>query len=385
MGLTDALRRFATARPHLLVVEGPAGVRARLAVERFAREQGWPLVDGPADADLLVVAGEAGGPLTQYVDRLWDQLPGPRARVQCGTSHSPAQLLGAAQRVLRDVPGHHADARRTTPPPAAAPAGTGGPDMGGGPGGHDMGGGSGSHDMDGGPGGHDMGGGPGGHDMGGMALPAGLAMADRAADRDGLTLDVLSIPWGPALPWWPPGLVVTTVLQGDVVQDAQVEQLVSLAASAADWRAALGGLDPGAAAAVVRLDALMRLLAVAGWDGARLASQRVRDGLLAGAGGAVPALHRLSRRVRGSRPLRRMTAGVATTRGEDVAARYLRWLAEAVGAADGGSVPSAAPERPVADLLPGLLTGCEVAAVRLVVASLDLELRGVDTTAAAGV
>ena len=61
MGVTAALARFATTRPHLLVVEAAGGAAARLRVERLARQGGWALVDTPADADVLIVCGPAGG------------------------------------------------------------------------------------------------------------------------------------------------------------------------------------------------------------------------------------------------------------------------------------------------------------------------------------
>src|SRR5258708_27816729 len=85
--------------------------------------------------------------------------------------------------------------------------------------GHDMGGmdmGGGAHDS------HDM----DGMDMGGMVMPAGLRMAGRGADRDGLKLDQLHVPLGPVLPDWPAGLVVHVTLQGDVVQLAEAHALV---------------------------------------------------------------------------------------------------------------------------------------------------------------
>jgi hypothetical protein len=392
VGLTDALRRFATARPHLLVVEGAASVRPRLAVERFAREQGWPLVDGPADADILVVAGRLEGPLREYVDRLWDQLPGPRARVQLPGDEGTTKALLGAQRILVDVGYQRADIRRTTRPeadmsgmdmsgmtmePADEPDPHAGHDL---HAGHDMGGMTmGPADEHAGPDPH------AGHDMSGMDMPAGLPMAERAPDRDGLKLDVLTVPWGPVLTWWPAGLVLTTVLQGDVVQEARVEQLVDVDANRAEWREALADLDPAVAAAVVRLDALVRLLAVAGWEGARLQSQQARDALVSSTGDAAVQLHRLSRKVLRSRTLRQMTTGVRTTRDEDVAARYRRWLDEAVVAVDSGNLPATADEPHAVHLLPALLIGSDIAAARLIVATLELALSGADVRAVASV
>jgi len=374
VGLTDGLRRFATARPHLLVVEGAASVRPRLAVERFAREQGWPLVDGPADADILVVAGRPEGPLAEYIDRLWEQLPGPRARSELLENDGVVRAMLGARRMLADLGQQRGDVRRTTHQDAdmdVEPAEKPDPHAG-----HDMGG----MDMEPAekpdPHAH--------NDMGGMDMPAGLAMAERAPDRDGLKLDVLTVPWGPVLSWWPAGLVVTTVLQGDVVQEARVVQLVDVDANRAEWSEVLADLEPAVAAAVVRLDALVRLLAVAGWQGARLQSQQVRDALLSGTGtgtgtGDVAVqLHRLSRKVQRSRTLRQMTTGVKTTREEDVAARYRRWLDEALAAVDSGSMPATADEPHAVHLLPALLVGSDVAATRLVVASLELALSGAD-------
>ena len=441
MGLTDGLRRFATERPHLLIVEGAASARSRLAVERFAREQGWPLVDGPADADILVVAGRPEGLLVEYVDRLWEQLPGPRAQVQLSGDEGAAPAMLGARRNLADVAQQRLDVRRTKRPNAAmggvdmAPEKTADPHAGHNMGGMDMGGmdmapeekadphaGHNMGGMDMAPedmapeekadphaghnmggmdmagmdmapeekadphAGHNMGGmDMGGMDMAGMDMPGGLAMAERAPDRDGLKLDVLTVSWGPVLAWWPAGLVVTTVLQGDVVQEARVEQFFDLDANRAEWREALADLEPAVAAAVVRLDALVRLLAVAGWESARLQSQQVRDLLLSGSGDVAAQLHRLSRKVQRSRTLRRMTIGVGTTRKEDVAARYSRWLDETVAAVDSGSLPATADEPHAIHLLPALLVGSDVAATRLIVATLELALSGADVRPVASV
>lgn len=374
--MTASLSRFAASRPHLLLVTAAGGSAARLRVERLAREWGWTLAETPADADVLVVCGAAGD-IEQHVGRLWDQLPGPRAQVRVlATDDLRTALLDARGRLI-DPAVQRADVRRTERPPAAPPPVGGMDDMdedtNDDTGGHDMG------DMSG----HDMSGHEG-HDMSGMEMPAGLGMADRSPDRDGLKLDVLTVPWGPVLPWWPDGLIVTTVLQGDVVQSATVERLGSDTDRRAGWMATLAPLEPPAAAAVVRLDALVRLLGVAGWDGARLRCQRVRDALLAGEA-AGRDLHRLARQVSGSRALARMTSGLRTSHDEDVAARYRRWLAETVAAVSGETLPPAVDEPHVLHQLPDLVTGTDVAGMRLVVASLDLALSGADSRTSAGV
>ncbi len=118
-------------------------------------------------------------------------------------------------------------------------------------------------------------------------------------------------------------------------------------------------------------------MAVLGWEGARVACQRVRDNLLGDdpVAGASPAaaLSRLTRRVGGSRTLARMTSGVATSGGEDVTQRYRRWLQEAVNAVESGNPP---PPHPGCESgqLAALLSGVGVDAARMIVASVDLEL-----------
>lgn len=113
---------------------------------------------------------------------------------------------------------------------------------------------------------------------GGMAMPAGLPMADRAPDRDGLMLDRLHLPLGPVLPFWPAGLVLHVGLQGDVVQEAAAEVLDAGGRAEpfwdGPWRRALAGdaVSRGAVArqrAACHLDSLARLLGVAGWEGRR--------------------------------------------------------------------------------------------------------------------
>lgn len=101
MGLKASLARFATTRPHLLLVEAAGGSVARLRVECWAREQGWPVVETPADADVLVVLGAAAD-LEDHVGRLWDQLPGPRAQVRFTANDDVRAALLAAQASLTD-------------------------------------------------------------------------------------------------------------------------------------------------------------------------------------------------------------------------------------------------------------------------------------------
>ncbi|WP_236246057.1 hypothetical protein [Streptomyces sp. CC210A] len=121
-------------------------------------------------------------------------------------------------------------------------------------------------------------------------------MAEVGDDRDGLALDRLHVTLGPLLCDWPAGLVVRAVLQGDVIQRADVD--VSAWRDAGPgasfwtepWRRAAAGepVTAGEGArrrAAGRLDRLARLLAVAGWPAAAVAARRLRDDLLDGAAG----------------------------------------------------------------------------------------------------
>jgi hypothetical protein len=255
------------------------------------------------------------------------------------------------------------------------------------------------------------------HGMGGMSMPGGLPMAERGEDRDGLRLDQLHVALGPVLADWPAGLVLRLTLQGDVVQDVEVDTLTGEAGDGSWWMqpwrdAALGEpVTAGQAArrrAGAHLDSLGRLLAVAGWVDAALTARRLRDELLA----AVPGsqlrgpVRRFARRVGRSWTLAWLTrglgpvpAGAGRTAGVsgpalradgDVTARYRQWLAEViddldrldeqdlVGPAGEGPRGRWDVERPpsaaLIAVLPGLLRGVELAAVRLIVASLDPDL-----------
>jgi hypothetical protein len=278
-----------------------------------------------------------------------------------------------------------------------------------------------------------------GHDMPGMDMghmdmdmdmgtPAGLPMARRGEDRDGLTLDRLHVPLGPFLPDWPAGLVIRLVMQGDVIQQAEAEAAGLAAGTASFWtepwrRAAAGEpVTTGAAArrrAAAHLDSLARFLFVAGWDGAAATARVLRDDALGSgrAPGLGPAVRRLARRVGRSRVLAWSTRGMGTllpgeaaaagmsvaalSDGGDVTARYRRWCGELSGAAavfddaspldpavlapprgraDGTRAPSAA----LLAALPRLLEGAEFAAARLIVASLDPDLDEVSPAVGAG-
>ncbi|MFA1549537.1 hypothetical protein [Actinomadura chokoriensis] len=187
-------------------------------------------------------------------------------------------------------------------------------------------------------------------------LELDAAMADRADDRDGLRLDVLHVPLGPVLPYWPAGLRVDLTLQGDVVQSAEVS--VVDRADGTFWTE-----DRRVAA---RLDTLSRFLRVAGWEAAGERAAVLRDEALDGAPAA--RFRSFARKVRRSPALRWMMRDVGGVR-----ERVEGWLREIEGA-DG----SRASAREALEALPSLLEGAGLAEARLIVASLDPDLGAID-------
>lgn len=194
------------------------------------------------------------------------------------------------------------------------------------------------------------------------ALDLDADMADRADDRDGLKLDVLHVPLGPVLSYWPAGLRVDLTMQGDVVQEAE--------ATAVDTGGGTFWTEERQAAS--RLDGLSRLLRVAGWEAAGERAAVLRDDALDGA--ADDALARrfapFARKVGRSRTLAWMTRGFVKDR--------LDGRLRDIGAAlEGRPVQPRETWDEVAAVLPVLLRGAELSEARLIVASLDPELGAV--------
>ena len=183
MGLIDAVARAAAGRAHVLVVEAPGAFRERVVLERALDALGWCLAGSVADADVLAVVGEPGPRLREVVERTWHQMSEPRARVDVTTEDGVAPALAEARDVLLDTDRQRAGARarpRQEDSPPAEP-----------------------DDMS----------------------PDGIPLAEGAEDRDGLEMDVLHLPLGPVLAHWPAGVVLRVTLHGDVVADAEVEDL----------------------------------------------------------------------------------------------------------------------------------------------------------------
>ncbi|MEC3974407.1 hypothetical protein [Amycolatopsis sp. H20-H5] len=411
MGVIDRLRAFGFRRPHVLVLVGTGATRERLAAERWLRTQGWPVAATPADTDILLVCGADA----TIADAVYAGMPLPKVRIEFprGAATTVGRALEDARKHLIDET--QARAGRRDPPqvPTRQENHAGVPEPEAERGGH------GGHLAD--RGGHEHGG-HGGEEHSGhlhSGEVAGLAMADRAADRDGLKLDVLHVPLGPVLPGWPDGLVVDVVLQGDLVQEVTAVDVSGVPAAgmpfwSAPWLAARAGERVSVAEAERRraashLDSLHRLLLVLGAEGDSVQCAVLRDLLLTDAE-IVDVTGRflaLSRRLRKSRTIRRMTDGLGplsasaarragvggpAQRGDgDVTARMSRWLletgeallavrngGEALLDADTSEGPRgpASAEAALLTVLPGLIAGTELAAARVIVASLDPDCAG---------
>ncbi|MFB9729047.1 hypothetical protein [Haloechinothrix salitolerans] len=327
------LRRFAFARPSLLLLSAPTATVVRLAVERFVRGEGWSLASGAADADALVTAGPLPPDLAAIADTLEAQLAPPCERISVTEPDETSERLSEL-------------------PERLARGGARVPDR---------------------------------------PLPEEPPMAGMVEDRDGLMLDALHVPLGPALPFWPPGLRLHVQLRGDVIGHAHAETLGVDGVTGSFWDTAPAG--------VRALDACVRLFGVAGWHAAHTRCLVLRDRLLARAGGdhqgerggrradggdVRAEVRRLARKARFLDPELR---GLAPVPGVGDAADRLRtWLAVAAGGeseAAPGSVETPSPISPARrtltsaqalDLLPELVTGMELGTARLAVASLDIDV-----------
>jgi hypothetical protein len=346
MGLTAWLARRATRRVGVLVAEMPGGWRARVEVERRARRLGWRLARSPADADVLVVCGRVPAGVEARVDAVWDQLPGPRARVAVEVPSDADAAIERAVAELLDVDAQRRDA-------------SGRPGM--------------DHEgMD--HGGMDH----GGMDHGGMDMaPDGIPLAEGGDDRDGLEMDELHVRLGPVLAHWPAGLQLTWTLQGDLV-----------VASEGTWTAPAqaDSAAPRPHPAAVAGDSVAALLHLAGWSDAAAQADRVRDLVLEADevdDHIRSELGALVGRVRRSRLLRWSLRGVRPIAPGSLVERGLpEWWAgdtrhrldamldrlEALARSPEADTTAPPDARAVADLTAGL----EVATARLVVASLDL-------------
>ncbi|MFE3020468.1 hypothetical protein [Streptomyces sp. NPDC059256] len=440
MDLRSRLRRTAVKRPAVLLAVLPGATELRLEVESELRRRGWDIADAPATANVLLVCGSPFADADRQLDAVQRTMPHSAVRVVVSRPGHAAQALDAGLARLQtgvaaqfDATSGHGDAGdvadQSPPGGGSAPAGhehehehehehkDKDKDK------HEHGHKHAGHHPPGQPDieeeGHTEHNAHGGHDHAHMmSMVAGLPMADRADDRDGLRLDQLRLPIGPLLTDWPTGLILHCALQGDIVQEVRVDRLPSPPDSTSFWnepwlRASRGEpvtLGTGARrSCAAHLDSLGRLLALAGWADPAARLRRLRDEVLAGA----PAAHCRERlqalvgRIQRSRTLRWSLAGLGRLPAErarqwgvtgpalvadgDVHDRLLVWLGEADRAARDfddvrlmqagqlmgprGTVGGTGhPSQALLDVLPELLTGVEFTCARLVVSSLDPDL-----------
>lgn len=369
MGLRRLFTALALRRVHVLLVEVPGWWSTRVLAEQELAARGWVEARSPADADVLLVCGRPGEAMAAAVRLVWDQLPGPRAQ---GRADAPADVSAALDRavaVLADTEQHRRDAQERGRTDDGSDAGAGHADP-----------------PDGAPGDSSaMSDTPhGGMDHGGMEMaPAGIPLAGGGGDRDGLEMDVLRVPLGPVLPCWPAGLVLWCSLQGDVVVDAEVEVLGGGSTSSAS------DLAPRAGAARL-LDRARQVLLLSGWEEAARQAARLRDDVLTGADAdaCLARLRRVQAMVQRSRVLKwslrdlgrapsdHGSAAAVPSAAGDVHDRLVSMLLAAgdlLGArgdgSDGRPGVSSRWSATEPSALPGLVTGLDLAAVRLVVAS----------------
>ena len=410
MGLTRQLARCAARRAHVLIVEAPGSWMLRAQTEHRLRVRGWCVATSPADADVLAVCGTPGPELNEAIERVWDQMPGPRVRIDLAGPDAVESALHSAGTQLAEVEVHRRDARERAQSPKLN--------------GNDHGENE-HHAMDHGEHQHhatnhgehehhehtDHGAMNHGEDEhhehvdrgamnhgeqaemdhsahqhmhhGGMDMaPAGIALAEGGDDRDGLEMDVLHLRLGPVLRYWPAGLVVRCSLQGDVLTRAEawiVDREVG---------AQVPPIGPSTHVAARHCDHVVDLLALAGWPGAAASARSARDALLSEAdiGHAARLLDTLHSKLRRSRTLRWSLRDIATLTPEDcdtlalppalVGDCYDRLLAQVNAARhaltnERSGVSTAATT--VVDALPDLVSGLDVAAARLGIASLGID------------
>lgn len=358
MGVSQALTRMAVRRVHVMVVEVSGWWTARAAFERRLSARNWRVALSPADADVLAVCGRPGPQMAKVIDRMWDQMPGPRVRVEIDSAQAVDVALDRVTAGLLDVASQQDDARRRAQEP----------DVSDGNAQEDSGHGDDHNSMD--------------HGQMGMA-PAGIALAEGGQDRDGLEMDVLHVRLGPVLPYWPPGLVVRCALHGDAIagSEAWIVDAVPREASA------VGG---GASPAARRCDQITDVLALAGWQRAAATARRARDLVLTqpDTEPAAAALHGLQRTLRRSRLLRWSLRGLGPLTAEDVKRAQLplafvgdtydRLLARLDSAAQDASNSLAGNSLDVGasqaiGVIPDIVRGLDVGAARLVIAGLGID------------
>lgn len=304
-------RLAATAPAPVVAAIGDGGAAA---VARLAPDPRLTLETSPRHATVLLVAGIIRPADRPALRRLHDQMPHPRATVWWGcpplfsgppaatvdADDDPAATIAATHRaVMTGVRPSEPDQQPDEPPHPWRGCG------------------------DYGQGGEGM--------MGGTPYGRPMPMTDDDL-RDGLALDAYTATFGPFLPVFPPGLALTLTLQGDVIQQAEVQALPYV-----------DGPD-GAATARHRVARLVHLL------GLPARAERILRAATA---------EGLERRLRRLGVFAAIPPGLGRVSGQDVRDRLRTACAVAGGAAPARAMPEAAlpdllPEAALPDLLAGL-------------------------------
>lgn len=207
MVMRAALARLAAPAP--VPVFAVVGAGARQSVQDLALDPRIRLVATPRPANILLVAGEVPPGLAAAAAAAHDAMSHPRCTVRWmpGAGETAAVETFAGGPVVHgggDVVDTVVDCQRDlligarSSEPALLPDEDPAPWRGVGPYGQ------------------------GGSGMTG-GVPFGRPLAERADDRDGLTLDQLPVKIGPLFAPFPPGLTLDVALQGDVVQQVTVD------------------------------------------------------------------------------------------------------------------------------------------------------------------
>ncbi|MER7071926.1 hypothetical protein ABT295_09420, partial [Terrabacter sp. NPDC000476] len=221
--------------------------------------------------------------------------------------------------------------------------------------------------------------------------PDGIPLAEGAEDRDGLEMDELHLKLGPVLRHWPAGLEMTWTLHGDLVAEAEARWLLTAATGFAAQDCAPAGLLADAVLDLLQLAGCMeeahramrvrdRALGIF-WQGSDVGLAKEADALV----GRIRRLHTLRWSLRG---LGRAAPGWLDERhlpswwAGDAYDRLLALLAALHESAATTAVAAERPDVPLrrtdADHAIRLCTGVDVAAARLVIASLALHLGSLD-------
>ena len=198
-------------------------------------------------------------------------------------------------------------------------------------------------------------------------MPDGIPLAEGAEDRDGLEMDEFHLPLGPVLAHWPAGLILRVTLHGDVVVDAEVEQLAMVEACSSP--------DDAIVRAARLLDAAGAVLTLAGLPAESARARKLRDRCLDGGVVGGDEVAGFGERVGRQRVLRWVLGGLTVEGGhggsEDLHDRLLGLFERARAELDGEATRRVTSG---AQALPELVRGLELAAVRLWLASMMPDL-----------